>query len=377
MRILYVLTGIGVLPERLENVSGHVQIPLKTCELMRDSGHEVSIVATAQSDGTAMPACLPEGVHVDLVTDGRRRGQLGKQNARDGIYIFAAIKQVLETILLIHRLKPDVIHVFGFERMVALAGVLKLCSLNTPVFVTVLGRPPRSFLTWLYRRVNRVLALTDSVARDWFDAVSDVHVIRPGVVRHLGQHNMRGNLDRVLFWREASKFGGGDLCLDVFDELAPLFPHVEFSFAVRHNKDEVKDLEKIADRHPNLSVHRFPYSNGETLEQMIQSSLCVVLPFRALSIEPQMTVVETLATGCPVITSDVRCLPELVQHGKNGIVIESGSKEQLREALESVLNGDFEFAWERERIASEFEQVWNWNTYTSSLTEIYASYESC
>ena len=315
MRILYVMTGIGVLPERRENVSGHVQIPLKTCELGRDEGHEVAVIATAQADGTAMPACLPDGVHVDLVSDGRRRGELGKQNSRNGIRIFSVIKQIWQSVLIIRRYKPDVIHVFGFERMVILGGVLKLI-VRLPVVVTVLGRTPRPMLSWLYRRIDSLLTLTDSVASDWSTVRSDIEVIRPGVVRDLSAQDGEEVKDRVLFWREASEFGGADLCLLAFEKLAPKYPDVNFCFAIRHNKNEVKGLSESTQRHPNIHVYRFPYNDGVTLEDLIESSVCAVLPYRALSIEPQMAVVETLAVGCPVITTNIRCLPELVIHGK-------------------------------------------------------------
>ena len=48
MRVAVIFTGIGVLPERRNNVSGHVQIPLKTCELLQQAGHNVTLIATRQ-----------------------------------------------------------------------------------------------------------------------------------------------------------------------------------------------------------------------------------------------------------------------------------------------------------------------------------------
>ena len=113
MNVAVVLTGIGVLPERRENVSGHVQIPLKTCEMLRDAGVHVTIVATAQSDGTAMPACLPNGVEVTLVTDGRQRGQLGRQNGRRGYKFLDLMHQIRETVAAVRAVDADIVHVIS------------------------------------------------------------------------------------------------------------------------------------------------------------------------------------------------------------------------------------------------------------------------
>lgn len=372
MRILYVMTGIGVLPERRENVSGHVQIPLKTCELMKDIGFEVSIVATAQADGTAMPACLPEGVVVDLVSDGRRRGQLGKQNAGNGIRIFSVIKQIWQTVAIIRERNPDIIHVFGFERMATLGGILKLL-VRRPIVVTILGKRPRRGLSWLYRRLDKLLTLTDSVASDWSAIGSDLQVTRPGVVRSLHSKHSCSDRNRVLFWREASELGGADLCLETFEELAEKYPRLKFCFAVRHNKNEVKGLNESAQKHSNIEVFRFPYGDGVTLEGLIEESICVVLPYRALSIEPQMTVVETLAVGCPVITTNIRCLAELVDHGNNGLVIEPNNAMALSEAVENVISKKI-VLWDRDTIAVEFERIWSWGAYSGLMKKIYLSY---
>ena len=370
MKVQYVMTGIGVLPERRDNVSGHVQLPLKTCELLRDSGHSVAILATAQSDGSAMPSCLPENVVVDIVSDGRKRGQLGKQNSKNGFRFFPLIKQVLQTISIIRSRRPDIIHVFGFERMVAFAGILRFAT-RIPVVVTVLGQTPSLRKKRLYNQIGSIHSLTDSVAKDWSTLGVPVSVIRPGVVRSVASAQNVPMRRRVLFWREASVFGGADTCLAAFVELAPRYPNIEFCFAVRHNKDEIPELELESRRHENISIYRFPYTDCESLEQLIESSLFAVLPYRELSIEPQMTVVEPLSVGCPVVTTNIRCLPELVEHGDNGLVIPCGDTNALTDAISMLLDNPDFLSWDRKRIVDEFEKKWNWPLYADQIKDLY------
>jgi len=52
------------------------------------------------------------------------------------------------------------------------------------------------------------------------------------------------------------------------------------------------------------------------------------------------TIVESLAAGCPVITTDVGIAAQLVVPGKSGILIQPNDEDALVKAMESVANGD-------------------------------------
>lgn len=374
MKIAVLLTGIGVLPERRNNVSGHVQIPLKTCELLNEVSHETIIIATRQADGNALPACLPDDTPVKFVPDGRKRGQLGYQNARPGYNMFALLKQIRNTVKLIKQEKVDVVHVFGFERMIKFAGLIKLLT-GKPVVATLMGGRPSKKWKWVYGKVDHVTCLTQSVASHWSWLGDRISVNRPGVVRNMTIPDPcePDSRNRVLFWREASLFGGADLCIKAFDVLAPKFPKINFDFAVRRNKDEVPELEPLAQKHSNVNIHRFPYEGGKTLEQLIDESIVAVLPYRDLSIEPQMAVVETLSVGCPVISSDIRCLPELVVTDKTGWTVPNEDIPALTAAIEYVLENTDKAKSMRPNVGIEFHERWNWDSYREKLGAIYDS----
>ena len=373
MKVAVVFTGLGVLPERRNNVSGHVQIPLKTCELLQQAGHDVTLISTCQEDGKAMPTCLPDGISVKIVVDGRRRGQFGKQNYKSGYKPLQLIQQVRETLKYIRECNAEIVHVFGFERMVKFSGVLKLLS-RKPVVVTLLGQKPSGKWNWLYRRIDQILCLTKSVASNWSAFGDKVRVIYPGVVKDLSDPEagpIPPKKDRVLFWREASMLGGADLCMKAYAELAPRFPDIKFEFAVRRNKDEVPGLDDLAAQHDNINVHRFPYQDGVSLEGLVARSLVTVLPYRQLTIEPQLAVVETLSVGCPVICTDIKCLPELVLDGANGWTVPSEDEQSLTAAIENALSKPEMLAEMQKSIASDFNQRWNWEKYGSRVQETY------
>ncbi len=51
-----------------------------------------------------------------------------------------------------------------------------------------------------------------------------------------------------------------------------------------------------------------------------------------------MASVEALGAGCPVVMTDVGCAGELIQNGKNGLVVPVGDKAALADAVEKILS---------------------------------------
>ncbi len=53
-----------------------------------------------------------------------------------------------------------------------------------------------------------------------------------------------------------------------------------------------------------------------------------------------MTVIEALSEGCPVVMTDVGCAGDVIQSGKNGLVVPVGDHKALVRAIEQVLSGE-------------------------------------
>ncbi len=376
MKIGIVLTRIGVEPGYEHNVSGHVQIPLRTAELLQARGHEVHIIATQTPEQSALPACMPSGCELHLIEEGRRRNVIGERY-QNGYRPLKLIQQLWQTRQLAKTLDLDVLHLFGFERMVRLAGVLKLIGVRSKVVATVLGRTPASYCSWVYRRVDEIITATESVRQAWLSTGAKVTQAPHGILRDLSEELQQSaathiKRHRVLFWREASVLGGGDLCLAAFEKLAPRFPGIEFNFAIRKTAAEVPGIDEAAAHHDNIVVHRFPYQNGVDLAKLMTESICVVLPFKNCTIQPQLAVAESLAMNVPVVSSNIHSIPELVIDGQSGLVVPFGDVDALAHAVERLLS-DEELALQLQQDAAQlFHAKWNWDNYAQSLDQAYA-----
>lgn len=103
--------------------------------------------------------------------------------------------------------------------------------------------------------------------------------------------------------------------------------------------------------------------------QLVGASDATILP--SLSETFGQVIIEAMAAGCPVIGTSVGGLPEIIEDGENGLLVESGSSDALREALSRVLTdkelrqritagglrqaGEFEIS----RVASSHLQAYN------------------
>src|SRR5690606_13818563 len=121
--------------------------------------------------------------------------------------------------------------------------------------------------------------------------------VRHGIVRDLRaeiRDEVIGEKRRVLFWRDPSLNNGADVCAKVYDMLAPEFPDISFDMAIRPHWSAVEGLDELAAKHENVNIYRFPYEDGITLPKLVLESLCVMLPFRRMTICPQLAIAESL-----------------------------------------------------------------------------------
>ena len=365
------------------NVSGHVQIPLHGMQLQCDAGHEVHLITNQFGEDRSLPSCLPQAATVHLVTDARKRGgvmtRTGKQQG--GLGIRNLVRQVAQIKAICKELQFDVLHLHGYNRTAHLAGGLRWAGLDVPTVVTIFGAvfPERGAMTTgrLWRSAGTVVTATQHVQDQLASGGIDATILRHGIVRDFRAEHADAALaapHRVLFWRDPTIRNGADVAVAAFDRLAPLFPDVSFDLAVRPHWDPI-DVDEVANAHPNVHVHRFPYAEGVTLSGLLLESICVVMPIRHMSIDPQLVIAETLAAGVPIITTNQRSNPEIVKDGQSGILVPLGDVDATTSALKSMLEDREATAAMGVAAAKDVAAQWNWDSYVADLEAIYARVE--
>jgi glycosyltransferase involved in cell wall biosynthesis len=363
------------------NVSGHIQLPLRAMELLANAGHEVHLITNEFGDDRSMPNCLPKSAKVHYVADGRNRGNVleRKGDFGSGFHPTRTIRQMKQMLTIAREEKFDVFHAYGVNRSAQLPGALRMMGLKVPTVGTLATaqfpeRFPKPISNALWKRVDAVLTATEFIQRKCQRHGVNVRLLRHGVIRDLAAElgdDTPGERNRVLFWRDPSPENGVDVVMTTFENLAAKHPDVRFTMAIRPHWNEVPGIDEWAGRFDNIEVLRFPYKDGVTLPKIMFESLCVLMPIREMSIQPQLVIAESMTVGVPVIATDKDSTPELFEHGTSGMLFPEGDAEAATAALDDLLRDRPRLEAMGVHARSAIEQGWNWDHYVDELVEIY------
>jgi glycosyltransferase involved in cell wall biosynthesis len=351
---------------------------METARLLAEAGHEVHVIGTTRQEPSwVVPELYSAALTLHFVPDGKRKSPVDSP-FRGSTNLLTLVRLIREIHMLTSSLKLDIFHVIGFERSARLAGILKLCRISPQVVLTILGPTAKRRWRFLYRRLPVTITSTEYVQKKSEGSFKEVIVLRHGVVRdlrnELAEEEHPEPLSpprRVLFWREASEAGGADLVIKAYTRLAVLYPAISFDLALRPAACEVPGLETISAQYPNINIHRLPYGPGVTLAKLLHESICVTLPYRSLSIHPQLNIVESMAAGVATISTAIESTCELIVSGRNGLLIRPNDLEALIEAIETLLKDPETAQVLGDSAARDLGECWNWDHYISELTSIY------
>lgn len=363
------------------NVSGHIQLPLRAMELLAEAGHEVHLITNEFGDDRSLPDCLPKAAKVHYVADGRRRGKVleRKGGFGKGFHPMRTVRQMSQILRIARDEKLDVFHAYGVNRSAQLPGALRMMGLKTPTVGTLATarfpeRIPGVLSRALWDRVDVVLTATEFVQSKCASNGVDVRLLRHGVIRDL-KHELGsdtpGERNRVLFWRDPSPENGADIVMKVYENLAAKHPNVRFTMAIRPHWREIPGIDEWANRFENVEVLRFPYEKGVTLPKLMFESLCVLMPIREMSIQPQLVIAESMAVGVPVLATDKDSTPELFEHGKGGMLLPEGDVDAATTMLDQLLRDRPRLNTMGIAAQRAIEDEWNWDHYVEQLTAIY------
>jgi len=96
-------------------------------------------------------------------------------------------------------------------------------------------------------------------------------------------------------------------------------------------------LEQFAKENNLKNVEFVGYKDGDELKSIMGKTKFVVVPSEWYDNSP-LVIYESFSMGKPVIGADIGGITELVDHQKNGLLIQHGKVEDLREAIIFLLN---------------------------------------
>jgi glycosyltransferase involved in cell wall biosynthesis len=202
------------------------------------------------------------------------------------------------------------------------AGRGPVALLKDRVHQTVL-RQAKSLAPWTEWTAGRL-------TRRYRLSAGRIHVVPPGVDLELWRPAARprgsGTRPQVLFVASQFRERGGDLLLDWFLSRGRRHCHL----VMVSGAPEALDAQEHG-----VEVHADLGPDSVGLRRLYRESDVFALPSRIEGFS--LPAVEALATGLPVVTTDLGCLPEIVTQGVSGRLVPPDDRPAFEAALEGLM----------------------------------------
>ena len=184
-----------------------------------------------------------------------------------------------------------------------------------------------------FNRAARLIAWSDwarlSLEQDYGVDAGKIAVVPPGVDTTLWQPRREAApsspLPRLLFVGADFERKGGDILLEAFRQ----------EFAGRARLDIVTPDPGAVEEGADVRVHRGLSINSPELRALYRDADIFVLP--TLNDCTPLAVLEAMASGLPVITSDVGAIREMVESNVTGMLLRPGDPAELARAMRVLI----------------------------------------
>ena len=165
----------------------------------------------------------------------------------------------------------------------------------------------------------------------------------------------------ILFYGKAQLLRGVDALLEAFARVAAVHPEARLALVLRPDAAERRITQLVA-RHP-ARARILRVSRTTDPRPYLAAADVVALPFRtaiALPAQP-LTLLEAMACGKPVISTEIPPVREIVTHGRDGLLVPPGDPEMLAERILWAIENPKEARRLGERARERVLNEYSWN----------------
>ena len=260
----------------------------------------------------------------------------------------------------LRRIQPDLVHSHGTEDVYTIAAlksgypmVMTMQGLqfkiarhvNTPLFSRM--RLMQVWEQWCLRRVRHIIAKSGHVAESVAPLAPQAKIHRiPNAMNPVFFNNTvratSSEPQRLLFGGIIAPVKGLQYLVTALDQLRSRRPGLKLVVVGVPGRGSEGYFESICEQisalHLEEAVEFRGFQRPESMALEIAQTSIVVVP----SLHEMFCnmVAEAMAIGRPVVASQVGSLPELVDHGRTGLLVPSANPESLAAAIEKLLEDE-------------------------------------
>ena len=376
MKVLYLINGLGT--------GGAERSLSEMLPLLRERGVEVTVTCLHPKQEGVSSHVAAAGYDVRYLTAGSAAGRVRAVRA------------------LIQSDQPDVVHTTIIESN--LVGRLAAARTGVPVLTSLVNTsyaPARfadpNVTAWKLRLVQFADGWTGRHLTDHFHAITEA--VKEAGVRDLGLAPERTTV--IPRGRDRARVGtpGPERrrrvrhALGVPEEAEVLINVGRQEFQ-KGQQYLLEAFEEVARQHPNallLIAGRKGHATPELERRMAKSSLlhervsflghrddvpdllaaADVFVFPSLYEGLGGAVIEAMALGLPIVTSDIPAVREVTEEGKNAVLIPPGRPDVLAGALTDLLDDPDRRAWFGRRSRAIYEEHFTLETVVDRMADLY------
>lgn len=215
----------------------------------------------------------------------------------------------------------------------------------------------RRCIEYVFNHVDHIIVLSPQWKRDVADFTTNKHVTVIYNAVLIPELDERPDADfepRIVFLGRLGKPKGIYDLLEAFQEIEKVIPACKLDVAGDGELERARAYSDELGLGGSVSI--LGWIDSSEREKLLSNAALFVLPSYAEGMP--MSLLEAMAAGLPVVTTNVGGIPDLVTDGIEGIVVEPGDVSALVEAMASILLdselGDRLGKSAHERIASQF-----------------------
>jgi glycosyltransferase involved in cell wall biosynthesis len=293
-----------------------------------------------------------ELIHLDT-SDHRELSNLA---TIDFMNIYLALRQYIQLFIRIVTYRPAIVYIpisqttigylrdAGFILISKLFGRKVLCHLRGGNFKNWFDSA--SFLTrWFVRRVHflvdgqivlgvKLINLFDGIIKK-----EKIFVVPNGRNFNVGSNSRRpsGKIN-ILYLANLIPSKGFIDVLNACPSIYRIFNHVEFIFAGSFNDAKTQnEVDKFLERNAGLPIRFEGTVWGQKKHDLLAGADIFVFPTYYPPEGHPWVIIEALAAGLPIITTDQGAITESVIDGVNGFIVEKKNPEQIAEKIKLLI----------------------------------------
>jgi len=300
------------------------------------------------------------------------------------VRFFGFLVFFIKTLLTLKKINPDIVHAQSF-----------LIGLNALVFKKLFGKPyllsdhGAIYFNWSFRNqisklvmrdADGVVALTDDMKKEMLKVHHrEIHVVPNGIDLEIFETLPRDEVRQRLHIKAEEKLiifvgrlrpeKGLNYLLNAM-EIIKQKEHSAKLILVGGGPEE-SHLELLAEKlELNDCVKFVGQIPNERVSEYMAASDIFILP--SLSEGFPVVILEAMASGLPIVTTRVTGLPEIVNNGENGFLVEPRNPQQLAEKI-LLLFRENGLREEISRNNKEKVKKYDWKIIIDELEGIYQS----